>query len=253
MDTKAPKMSGAGAGYDRHITVFSPEGRLYQVEYAFKAIRTAGLTSVGVKGGNSVAVVTQKKVPDKLIVPSSVTTLYTISDGIGCCATGMPADARSQIQKARQEAADFRNQFAYECPPSYLAGRMADENQVYTQHAYMRPMGVALTIIGIDEELGPQLFKCDPAGYFAGYKACASGAKEDEAVNFLEKQFKTEQDLDTPEKTVQLAIHALQSVLSAEFKPSEIQVGVVTADAPKFRELSDEEVEHHLTAIAERD
>jgi len=245
-------MSGAGAGYDRHITVFSPEGRLYQVEYAFKAIRTAGLTSVGVKGVDSVVVVTQKKVPDKLIVPSSVTTLFTISDGIGCCATGMAADARSQIQKARQEAADFKNQFAYDVPPGYLAGRMADENQVYTQHAYMRPMGVALTLVGIDEELGPQLFKCDPAGYFAGYKACSSGAKEDEAMNFLEKQFKTEQVLDT-EKTIQMAIHALQSVLSAEFKPSEIQVGIVTVADPKFRELSDDEVEAHLTAIAERD
>ena len=122
----------------------------------------------------------------------------------------------------------------------------------------------ALTLVGIDEELGPQLFKCDPAGYFAGYKACSSGAKEDEAMNFLEKQFKTEQvrdprHIDCPptrwpqsprvvmrcdprasndpnhlglcglqvldtEKTIQMAIHALQSVLSAEFKPSEIQV-----------------------------
>jgi len=249
-------MAGRGsAGYDRHITVFSPEGRLFQVEYAFKAIRTGGLTSVGVRGVDSVVVVTQKKVPDKLIDPSSVTNLHKISDKLGCCATGMNADARSQIQKARQEAADFRNKYAYEVPPGYLAGRMADENQVYTQHAYMRPMGVALTVIGIDEELGPQLFKCDPAGYFAGYKACSAGEKEDEAMNFLEKQFKAPDVAATLdyEKTVQMAIHALQSVLSAEFKPSEIQVGVVTVADPTFREIGEEEIEAHLTAIAERD
>merc|ERR1711865_680645 len=153
------------------------------------------------------------------------------------------------------EAADFRNKYAYEVPPGYLAGRMADENQVYTQHAYMRPMGVALTVIGIDEELGPQLFKCDPAGYFAGYKACSAGEKEDEAMNFLEKQFKAPDVAATLdyEKTVQMAIHALQSVLSAEFKPSEIQVGVVTVADPTFREIGEEEIEAHLTAIAERD
>jgi 20S proteasome subunit alpha 1 len=131
---------------------------------------------------------------------------------------------------------------------------MADQNQVYTQHAYMRPMGVSLTIAGIDEELGPQLFKCDPAGYFAGYQACAAGTKEDEAMNFLEKQFKKEgQEELTEERTIQLAIHALQSVLAAEFKPSEIQVGVVTTADPKFRELSEDVIERHLTNISERD
>ena len=131
---------------------------------------------------------------------------------------------------------------------------MADQNQVYTQHAYMRPMGVSLTIAGIDEELGPQLFKCDPAGYFAGYQACAAGTKEDEAMNFLEKHFKKEgQEALTEEKTIQLAIHALQSVLAAEFKPNEIQVGVVTTADPKFRELSEDVIERHLTSISERD
>jgi len=209
---------------------------------------------VGVRGVDSVAVVTQKKVPDKLIDPASVTSVYKLSPTIGCIATGLTPDARSQIQKARQECADFKHTYAYDIPPAYLAGRMADQNQVYTQHAYMRPMGVALTIAGIDEEQGPQLFKCDPAGYFAGYQACASGAKEDEAMNFLEKQFKKEgQEALTEEKTIQLAIHALQSVLAAEFKPSEIQVGLVTTADPKFRELEEDVIERHLTSISERD
>jgi hypothetical protein len=142
---------------------------------------------------------------DKLIDPASVTSVYKLSPTIGCIATGLTPDARSQIQKARQECADFKHTYAYDIPPAYLAGRMADQNQVYTQHAYMRPMGVALTIAGIDEEQGPQLFKCDPAGYFAGYQACASGAKEDEAMNFLEKQFKKEgQEALTEEKTIQV-------------------------------------------------
>ncbi len=83
------------------------------------------------------------------------------------------ADARSQIARARQEAADFRYNNGYEVPVAYLAKRLADISQVYTQHASMRPLGVSMILVGIDEVTGePNLFKCDPAGYFVGYQVC---------------------------------------------------------------------------------
>ncbi|MEW5316928.1 MAG: hypothetical protein WDW38_008267 [Sanguina aurantia] len=163
-------MSRGGSGYDRHITIFSPEGRLFQVEYAFKAVRSAGVTSIAVRGKDSVVFVTQKKVADKLIDPSSVTRVFKITKFIGLLATGLTADARSIVQSARQEAAEFRFKFGYEIPVDYLAKVLADKAQVYTQHAYMRPLGVVSMLIAIDEERGPQLFKVDPAGYFVGYK-----------------------------------------------------------------------------------
>ncbi|EFJ07155.1 hypothetical protein SELMODRAFT_272088 [Selaginella moellendorffii] len=243
---------GSGAGYDRHITIFSPEGRLYQVEYAFKAAKSPGITSIGVRGADSVCVVTQKKVPDKLLDQSSVTHLYAITPYIGLLATGMTADARSLVQHARNEAAEFRHKNGYEIPVDFLSKRLADKSQVYTQHAYMRPLGVAAMIIAIDEEKGPQLFKCDPAGHYVGYRATSAGLKEQEAVNILEKKMKNNPQLSYDE-TVQTAISALQSILLEDFKATEIEVGIVRATDPKFQIMSTEEIDEHLTAISERD
>jgi len=129
-------------------------------------------------------------VPDKLIDPTTVTSMYRITDKIGCIAIGVSCDARSQIQRARYEAAQFKYKFGYEIPVQYLAKRMADLAQVFTQHAYMRPLGIELIFIGMDDELGPQLYKCDPAGIYMGYKATSSGVKDQEATNFLEKKIK---------------------------------------------------------------
>eukprot|EP01027_Heterolobosea_sp_BB2_P001387 GEZU01002114.1.p1 GENE.GEZU01002114.1~~GEZU01002114.1.p1 ORF type:complete len:248 (+),score=72.76 GEZU01002114.1:113-856(+) len=243
---------GSSAGYDRYITIFSPEGRLYQVEYAFKAIKTPGITSVGVRGQDTVCVVTQKKIPDKLLKAETVTHLFKITDNIGCVMTGIIADARSNVQRARQIAAEFEFKFGYEIPVSYLAKRMADAAQVYTQYAGMRPLGISMILIGIDEEDGPQLYKVDPAGYYVGYKATTSGQKETEAQNFLEKKLRNPTELSA-DATIQLAISTLQTVLSSDIKSSDIEVAIVQTNNRKFRVLSTEEIDRHLTAIAERD
>lgn len=245
-------MSRGSSGYDRHITIFSPEGRLYQVEYAFKAVKAAGITSIAVRGKDSVCFVTQKRVPDKLIDPESVGHMYKVTDYIGMLVTGMIADARSIVQRARREAAEFRFKYGYEIPVDFLAKVLADQAQVYTQHAYMRPLGVVSMLIGVDEERGPQLFKVDPAGYFVGYKGTSAGVKEQEAVNFLEKKFKSNPQYSYDE-TVQLAITALQNVVSEDFKAHELEVGVAREADNRFRILPVEEVEEHLTAISERD
>ncbi|KAK7205866.1 proteasome subunit alpha [Myxozyma melibiosi] len=246
------------AGFDRHITIFSPEGRLYQVEYAFKAVTAANITSIALRGKDCAVVISQKKVPDKLLDPESISYIFQISPGIGAVLTGQIADARAAVTRARSEAAEFCYKYGYEMPADVLAKRLANINQVYTQRAYMRPLGVAITLVSVDEEFGPQLYKCDPAGYYVSYKATATGPKQQEAMNYLEKKLKKKECAEGEwEAVVELAITALSSVLSVDFRKNDIEIGVVVkgdeGEESRFRKLTPDEIDERLVAIAEKD
>ena len=237
---------------DKEITVFSKEGKLYQIEYSFSAVKNAGFTSLAVRGKDCVVAITQKKVPDKSIVPSSVTHLFKVTNKIGVLFTGSLPDSRNLLVRMRQFAGDYYSDYGYEIPIHILADKVGEFAQLYTQEAYMRPLCVISIIFSIDDEKGPQIFKVDPAGYYVGYRATAAGEKEQSATNQLQREIKKKSDL-TRDETMRVAVRALQTTLNLEFRNTDIEIGIVTAQDPHVHFLTPEEIQVELTKIGETD
>eukprot|EP00917_Polyrhabdina_sp_WS-2016_P018701 GHVP01040176.1.p1 GENE.GHVP01040176.1~~GHVP01040176.1.p1 ORF type:complete len:267 (+),score=38.75 GHVP01040176.1:49-801(+) len=246
------------AAYDRQLTIFSPEGKLFQVEYAFRAIKNCALTAFAIKGKDSVAIAVEKKVAmshvqqDKLLDREYSTSLHSVTDNIGGAFVGLPADCKSLVFRSRESAAKFAHEKGYEIPVHHLALKIANLNQIYTQHAYMRLHACTGILISMDDEAGPSLYKFDPAGYYAGYTACAAGTKEQEGTNAFEKIVKR-QPLDTEDDVVKAAIQCLQTSISSDVKAADLEVAVVSRSNPKFRHLNQVEIDDYLNAIAEQD
>jgi len=243
---------GSSAGFDRHITIFSPEGRIYQVEYAFKAINSVNLSAVAVRGADSAAIAVQKRVPDKLILADSVTSIYQLSPTIGSVVIGLIPDAKFQIRRAIMEAAEWKYHNGYDMPVEQLARRMADINQFYTQNAEMRSLGTMMLMLAHDDEDGPRIFRVDPAGYYKGIKGIGVGVKQQAVNSFLEKKLKKKTDF-TYDESVQLALEALQTSLGNDLKSHEVEVVTINKKEAGIKRLTADEIEHHLNTIAERD
>ncbi|CAJ0587161.1 unnamed protein product, partial [Mesorhabditis spiculigera] len=243
---------GSSSGFDRHITIFSPEGRVYQVEYAFKAINSTNLSAVAVKGKDTACIAVQKRVPDKLIVPESVSSVYQISPTVSCCMLGIIPDCKFQVRRVQMEAAQWKYKNGYNMPLEQLARRIADLNQFYTQNAEMRSLGCAMLMISFDDEDGPQVYRVDPAGYYRNMKGAGLGVKGNAIKLALEKRMKKQSDYDH-NGAIQCALETLQESLGNDVRASDIEVIYVTKEKPGFNQLNAHEIEAHLVAIANRD
>lgn len=233
-----------GLGYDRAITIFSPDGRLFQVEYAIEAVRR-GTTAIGVRCKDGVVLAVEKRILS-LQDPESVEKIFVIDEHIGAAIAGLTADARVLVDQARVQAQV--NKLSYDEPISVesLTKYIGDLKQVYTQHAGVRPFGVSFLIAGVDDA-GPKLFMTDPSGTYWGYWATAIGAGSQKAKEILEKEYKKDLNL---EEGIKLSLTALKAVLEGEFDASRVEIAIVDIQTKKFRKLSAEEVQKYIENLS---
>lgn len=229
-------MQAGHMAYDRAITVFSPDGRLFQVEYAREAVKR-GTTTVGVKFKDGVVLIVDKRLSSKLIEPKSIEKIFKIDSHIGCATSGLVADARALVDRARIECQVNAFNYSEDLAVEALVKKICDFKQSYTQYGGVRPFGTAMLMAGIDAS-GPHLYETDPSGAMMAYKAGGIGAGRNEVMEVFEKDFK---DNMTQNQAVNLGLKALSAANENNLKSDIIEIAVINPEK-EFHTLSSEEV-----------
>ncbi len=225
-------------GYDRAITMFSPDGRLLQVEYAKKTVRQ-GSTAIGMACSDGVIVVTDKRIVDSLIVSDSVEKIFQIDEHISATASGILSDARVLIERAQVKAQQNRITFGSPIDTLSIVKDICSLKQICTQSGGLRPFGVSVLVAGIDNET-PRLYQTDPTGIYFEYRASALGEGGEEAEEILKKEYKPELTMD---EGLAISVSALKKVLGEKFSLDRVDAAYVSVKNKVFTRYTREEIE----------
>lgn len=231
-------MFAAPGAYDRVITVFSPDGRLFQVEYAMELVNR-GATILGIKCSEGVVLGAEETVETSLEDSEGSWKIFKIDDHVAAGIVGLSSDARTLIDQARIYAQS--NKLTYDEPIDLevITKRICDIKQLYTQHAGVRPFGVSLIFGGVDKT-GNRLFGTHASGAYRGYKATAMGAGRETVLNILKEEYREDMSL---EDAVRLAVKCLTKALEARQLAPRIKIAVIPSATKKMKMLSDEKIE----------
>ncbi len=229
-------MLPAQQGYDRAITVFSPDGRLYQVEYAIETVRR-GTIAVGIKSKEGIVIAVEEK-PRKLQISDVAQKIFQIDDHVGVAAAGYIPDARSQVDNARFFSQSYKLIYDEPVEVETIAKHLADQSQQYTQYAGVRPFGVSLILGGVINKK-PQVYLTDPSGTYISYDAIAIGSGSDQVTDFLEKSYASDLSLDEASALAVAGIY-----LSSEDKEgtSHIRMAQIKTETGLFELVSEEKI-----------
>jgi 20S proteasome subunit alpha 4 len=227
--------------------MFSPDGHLFQVEYAQEAVKK-GSTAVGVRGNNVVVLGVEKKAVAKLQEDRTVRKICQLDDHVLMAFAGLTADARVLIKQARVECQSHKLTVEDPVTLEYITRYVASLKQRYTQSNGRRPFGISCLLTGFDNEKTPRLYQTDPSGTYHEWKANAIGRNAKTVREFLEKNY-TPENVATEEQTIKLAIKALLEVVQSGGK--NLEVAVMRPDS-KLSMMEVSEIEK-VVAIVEKE
>ncbi len=233
-------------GYDMTPTMYSPDGRIYQVEYAIETVKR-GTLAVGVRSKEGVIVAVEEK-PRALQTSKITQKIFQVDYHIGVAAAGYIPDARVQVDNARTFSAGNRLNYDESVEVETVAKYLADQCHQFTQYSGVRPYGVALIIAGVDQK-GQALYVTDPSGTFVPYSAVAIGAGSDEATDFLEKSYSADMSLDD---AAALAIASINLKAENRQDTRHIKMAKVSTERKVLERISDEELSKYSDLAAQR-
>jgi proteasome alpha subunit len=233
----------APGAYDRAITVFSPDGRLFQVEYAMELVNR-GATILGIQSTEGVVIGSEENI-EVLEEAEYSWKIFRVDDHIGAAIVGLSSDARILIDQARIYAQS--NKLTYDEPidTEVVTKRICDIQQMYTQHAGVRPFGVSIIFAGVDKT-GTRVFGTHPSGTYRGYKATSLGAGRETVLAILKDEHREEISL---EENTKLAVKCLVKALEARQLPPRIKIAVIPAATKKMEMLTGEKVEGYIKEL----
>jgi proteasome alpha subunit len=234
----------AGRGYDMAITQFSPEGRLFQVEYAIEAVRR-GTTSIVCRNSNSIVFTVEKKSSDLQEIIGSE-KIFKVDDHIGVAIAGLTADARVLVDRARVQAQVNILNYDETISVKDSTLNICEYLQLFTQNAGVRPFGVSFLIAGVDSNGEASLYLTDPSGAMWGYKAFAIGSGATEARAYLEENYK--EDISDEDLKL-LPLRTLKELMGENLSKDTCDVAFIMKDDLKFKLLNDQEKEELLSKI----
>lgn len=235
---------GGQIKYDRALTVFSPEGRLYQVEYALEAVRR-GTLAVAIGSKEGVCLAAQIKIPSKLMDPDSIDKIFQVDEHIGVAISGLHADSRVLINYARVQAQSFRLTYDEPVRLNMLVKSIADLKQIYTQYGGIRPFGCSLFFIAVDST-GIQIYTTSPSGIYRPYKAYALGSGEAQAREYIQNNYKDDMSFSD---IINLALNAIKETIDEELTKENIRIAYVKSEEKKFKICSKDEVGKYISEL----